>query len=91
MITVGVMLAVMVEAIIEYVKEAIAGKFPVETIVALVISFVFAFGAGLDIFEITGIEFQFPYVGSAIMALFMSRGANWLHDIFDKLLQDKSE
>ena len=81
------MLAVMVEAIIEYIKDSFIGNFQVEKMIAIVVSFVFAFGAGLDIFEIAGIEFHLPYVGEVVMALFMSRGANWLHDLFDKLLQ----
>lgn len=89
MIAIGIMLAVMVEAIIEYIKDSFIGNFQVEKVIAVVVSFIFAFGAGLNIFDIAGIDFQFPYVGEAVMALFMSRGANWLHDIFDKLLQAK--
>ncbi len=89
-LAIAIMLAVVLEALIEYVKDIVRKDFAVEKGIAIAVGLVFAFGAGLDIFELAGIEFRYPYVGTVIMGLFLSKGANWLHDFFDKLLKEKN-
>ncbi len=86
-LVVAIMLAVVLEAVVEYAKDIFKREFEVEKFIALIMGLVFAFGAGLDLFVLVGIEFHIPYVGMAIFGLFISKGANVVHDIFDRLLQ----
>lgn len=89
MFTVAIMLAVVVEAVVEYVKDIRKNSFEVEKAVAIILGLVFAFGARLDLFELAEIDFHIPYVGMIIIGLFIGKGANVVHDLFDKLLQSK--
>jgi len=53
----------------------------VQMLIALLASGVLAFGAQLDFFKMFNVEFQWPYVGEALSALFMAAGSNVVHDI----------
>lgn len=83
----AIMLAVVIEAAVEYVSNMVEKNFPRKKIIALGVAMLLAFGAGLDLFAMLEIPFEIPYVGTVFMGIFMSKGANWLHDLFDKLLQ----
>lgn len=87
--TVAVVLAVVVEALIEYVKELKSGKFTVEQGIAIVLGLLLAFGAKLDLFQMIEVQFSIPYVGTVIVGLCISKGAGWLHDVFDRILKAK--
>jgi len=87
LLVVAVMLAVVLEAVVEYIKDIFNGEFVLEKLVAIVLGVLFAFGAGIDIFEMVEIDFHIPYVGTMILGLFISKGANVVHDIFDRLLK----
>lgn len=89
LMVVAFVLAVVIEALIEWVKEVKSQKFTVEEGVAIVAGIVLAFGAKLDLFKALEIEFAIPYFGTVLVGLFLSKGAGWLHDLFDKALKAK--
>lgn len=81
----AIVLAVITEAVVEYVRNLTKGQFTLKKGVALAVALILSFGTGLDLFEMIDIEFQIPYVGTVLIGIFMSRGANFLHDLFEKL------
>lgn len=85
---VGMILAVAVvsEAVWETLKMTWEqGKVQVDTIGAIVIALVIAFAAGIDVFEVVGAPLGVPFLGIALTGLLISRGANVVHDIFNRI------
>jgi hypothetical protein len=58
------------------------GKVSVDRVGALVVGLVFALGAGLDICAVLGICFIYPIIGQVLTGILLSRGANFVHDLF---------
>ena len=85
-----VFLAFAVERLVELVmnivpaldKRRILGV-NVPTLLALVLSLVLAYGAGLDFFTMFGISFKWNPVGPAVSGFFMGGGSNLVHDIVE--------
>lgn len=65
------------------------GKISVDRIGAIIVSLLLAFGAQLDLFELVGMPLVIPYVGIFLTGLLISRGANFLHDLYRKVQQPK--
>ncbi|MEW5828341.1 MAG: hypothetical protein AB1846_05570 [Chloroflexota bacterium] len=78
------LVAFLVESLIQtfkplYDKEKGWNK---NSLLALAVGIVVSVATGFDLFELLGIEVQFPYVGSVLTGILASRGSNFLHDIF---------
>jgi chromate transport protein ChrA len=58
------------------------GKVSVDRVGALVVGLVFAMGAGLDLCALLGIGFIYPIIGQVLTGILLSRGANFVHDLF---------
>lgn len=58
------------------------GKVSVDRVGALVIGVLFAVGANIDICSVVGICFIYPIIGQVLTGILLSRGANFVHDIF---------
>jgi len=63
----------------------------IKLVIGLVFGLVFAFGAGLDFFSMFSINFQLPYVGAVISAIFIMAGSNYIHDLISALNSIKEE
>lgn len=61
------------------------GKFNIDKIGGIVIGILVALGSGLNLLEQAGIPMSIPYVGEIMTGLLLSRGANFIHDIFGKV------
>ncbi len=77
------LVAFLVESLIQtfkplYDKEKGWNK---STLLALGVGILVSVATGFDLFELLGIEVQFPYVGSVLTGILASRGSNFLHDI----------
>jgi len=79
-----IILAILAESITQYVKEIIEG-FNFNKAMALVVALVICFGTNLDIFDILEVDFAMPYVGIGFAAIILSRGANVVHDLLDRI------
>jgi len=89
------LVALLVETIVEIVKplyvwlEQIldSREVPVEIdlLVALAVAIALSFGAGLNIFEVAEIPFAWPAVGCVVTGLLLSKGSNFIHDLFSKI------
>lgn len=83
-------LAVTVEALIEYAKLIFQDKvFNWKQLVAVVLGIGLALLAQVDLYAIVGVTFILPYVGTVLTGIIFSRGANYVSD-FIKLIQTKA-
>ena len=84
-------IALLVEAIWETLKMVWQeGKININTIGALIVGIAVSILAKIDIFAMQGISLSIPLVGWILTGILMSRGANFIHDLFNKL-GDKEE
>jgi hypothetical protein len=58
------------------------GKVSVDRVGALVVGLIFAVGAGLDLCALLGLSFKLPLIGQVLTGILLSRGANFVHDLF---------
>lgn len=81
-----VIIAILVEAIWENLKMVWKeGKFNINMIGSLVLSVAICSFTGSDIFSIVGINLNLPVLGCILTGIIVSRGANFVNDIFSKL------
>ena len=79
-------IALLVEAIWETLKLVWQeGKLNVNTIGALIVGIGVSILAKIDIFAMQGINLSIPLIGWILTGILMSRGANFIHDLFNKL------
>ena len=85
-----IIVAILIEAIWENVKMVWQnGKFSIDKIGALVISVLICILAKIDIFPIVNLSVSIPVIGSIFTGIIVSRGANFVHDLFNKISGDK--
>ena len=85
-----VIVAILIEAIWENIKMVWQnGKFSIDKIGSLVISILICILARIDIFPIVNLSIMVPVIGSILTGIIVSRGANFVHDLFNKISGDK--
>lgn len=57
---------------------------------SLAVGLVIAFAAGLDIAAIAGVEIRWPLLPQLITGIIISRGSNYVHDIFKRINTDSA-
>ena len=78
--------AVLVEAIWENIKMVWQdGKISIDRIGSLVISIPVCVLTGIDIFAAVNIPISIAYIGSVLTGIIVSRGANFVHDLLEKI------
>lgn len=81
-----IVVAILVEAIWENIKMIYdKDKFNISMIGSLVLGIVVCLLAQIDIFPIVGLNMAVPFVGSVFTGIIVSRGANFVNDLFKKL------
>lgn len=81
-----VIVAILVEAVWENIKMIYeSGKVSISMIGSLVISILLCTLTEVDIFPIVGLTISIPIVGSVLTGIIVSRGANFVNDLFTKL------
>ena len=92
-----IMLAVTVEALVEYGKsigKAFAdkqAKTAITQLCAVAVSILLCGVAGADMYAAIGVPFAWPWVGVVLTGIFASRGANFVSDLIGKLTAGKSK
>ena len=82
------MLAMVTEALTEYVKTAVLirdWKSAVVQLCALGIGLLVCLAASADLPAELGVPFQVPWLGSVITGILVSRGANYVNDLTGRL------
>ena len=84
-------IAVTIEAVVEYAKSVyklIADR-EIKTAIlqasAIVVSVLWCFAAGADLYGALGITFRYAWIGVLLTGIFASRGANYVSDLIGKL------
>lgn len=91
MIVLVLMMAVTVEALIEYAKtfgRAIIEKqwkTAATQAGAVALGVLLCFGVGADFYAALGVNFNVAWLGIALTGIFASRGANYVSDLVKKL------
>lgn len=81
-----IIVAILVEAIWENIKLIYQDKkISVSMIGSLVIAILLCVLGSIDIFPIVGISISIPVIGSVLTGIIVSRGANFVSDLFTKL------
>jgi len=90
-----VFLAVITERFVEVLTKLIPAldqvtikEFDLKLAIAFAAGLVLAIGAGLDFFDMVGIEFGWPYVGQVITAFFIMAGSNYINDIISMIRRE---
>lgn len=79
-------LAFLVEAIVETIKMIYQeGKVQMPVIISLIIGVLISLTVGIDIFKVLEIPVKIPYIGEILAGVLMSRGGNFIHELFNKL------
>ena len=90
-ILLAVVMAVIVEAILEYVKtiwaavEKKAYKTVVTQLAAIALAAGLCFAVQADVFAALGINFNVQWIGILLTGIFASRGSNYVSDFVKKL------
>lgn len=80
------MIAIILEGTITYFKEFfVTGTFSWQMILSLILGIIVAVVYKLDLPKYLNIESHIPYVGCILTGILLSRGSNYLHDIFTSL------
>lgn len=87
-----IIVAILVEAIWENLKMLWEnGKISVNRCGSLILAIVVCVLASIDIFPIVGIAIKIPYIGAILTGIIVSRGANFVNDLFSKLSNKKEK
>ena len=81
-----IIIAILVEAIWENLKMIWdKNKLNINMLGSLLLSMIICTLAQINIFEIVGINLIVPIIGSLLTGIIVSRGANFVNDLFKKL------
>ena len=86
------MLAVVVEALTEYVKNITAAgsrKAVLIQVGALGTGIAVCAAAGADLFAALNVHFAVPWMGCILTGVFVSRGANYINDLMKKAMRQE--
>lgn len=84
-LTLLLMVAILVEALSDWVKDLLSSQTRRSRLVALGISLIIVFTLQLDLFLLLRLEPAVPVVGGVLLSILVSRGANFVHDLLDRL------
>lgn len=81
-----ILVAILVEAIWENIKMIYdKQKLNINMMGSLVLGIVVCLLSQIDIFPIVGLNMAVPFIGSIFTGIIVSRGANFVNDLFKKL------
>lgn len=81
-----VIVAILVEAIWENIKMVFPNKkFSISMLGSLLVSILICVLTKVDIFPVVGLTISIPVIGNILTGIIVSRGANFVNDLFTKL------
>ncbi len=85
-----IIVAILIEAIWENLKMIWQnGKVSIDKIGSLIISVVMCLLVNANVFSIVGLTISIPYIANIFTGIIISRGANVVHDLFEKIANKK--
>lgn len=91
MILLAIVMAVTVEALIEYVKQIAKAlgsgevKAAATQVVSILLGVLLCLAVGADVYGALGVAFAVPWVGTLLTGIFASRGSNYISDLAKRL------
>lgn len=67
------------------------GKVSIDKIGALLVALIVCVGTDINILALLNIETTIPLLGTVLTGILVSRGSNFIHDLFEKVGQVKGE
>lgn len=81
-----IIVAILVEAVWENCKMIWQkGKFSINMLGALLVSILVCVLTKADIFPMVGLNITIPFIGSILTGIVVSRGSNFVNELFSKL------
>jgi len=77
--------AVIVEAIIEYFGAIFNKNFNPKCLLSIVFGSIFAVVYQIDMLAMVGFETGMPFIGMVLTGILLSRGSNYIADLFKKV------
>lgn len=65
------------------------GKISIDRIGALITALIVCIGVNIDVLALLEITTQIPFLGTILTGILVSRGSNFVHDLFQKLTKIK--
>lgn len=90
-ILLAIVMAVTVEALIEYVKQVAKAmssgevKAAATQVVSILLGVLLCLAVGADVYGALGVAFAVPWVGTVLTGIFASRGSNYVSDLAKRL------
>lgn len=84
-ITTLIIVAILVEAIWENIKSVWEGGFNINRLGSLALAILICILTRLDLFAIVGITLTVPVVAYILTGIIVSRGANFVNDLFGRI------
>lgn len=88
-ISIIVIVALLIEAIIETVRMTVEGGIHWQNVAAIVLGVVLSWACGIGLMAAVGIVVP-PVVDIIITGILLSRGSNFISDLFDKIQSGKT-
>ena len=91
MILLAIVMAVTVEALIEYVKQIAKAlgsgevKAAATQVVSILLGVLLCLAVGADVYGALGVAFAVPWVGTLLTGIFACRGSNYIADLAKRL------
>lgn len=91
MILLAIVMAVTVEALIEYVKQIAKAlssgevKTAATQVASILLGVLLCLAVGADVYGALGVAFAAPWVGTVLTGIFASRGSNYVSDLAKRL------
>ena len=91
MILLAIVMAVTVEALIEYVKQIARAmssgeiKAAATQVVSILLGVLLCLAVGADVYGALGVAFAVPWAGTVLTGIFASRGSNYISDLAKRL------
>lgn len=90
-ILLAIVMAVTVEALIEYVKQIAKAlssgeiKAAATQVASILLGVLLCLAVGADVYGALGVSFAVPWVGTVLTGIFASRGSNYISDLAKRL------
>jgi hypothetical protein len=85
------LIAIIVEGVVEWIPAPENGKAAFwKRLFALVVGTVTCIATETDLFGMLGMAISWPFMGSILTGILVSRGSNFIHDFVGKLTEQKS-
>ena len=84
--------AVVVEGIISYISEIVKNKrIHWENVVAIVVGCIVSYNLNLDFFALLGLHEAYTIIGVILTGILISRGSNYVFELYDRLTNWKKD